>query len=71
MAASKHQPELAIFDFAIDKELIDAAGSGLPRRPGHGGELADLRAAERVEDAVLGDALDPGARIVGNAPDAP
>ena len=72
MAASEDHPQLAVFDRRVEKQLIDALPSGWgawrPISRSHG---AESRCAQRVENLVPGDAMDPAGRVVRNAASAP
>src|SRR6516165_8637788 len=67
MTASEHHPQLAVFDFRIDEQLVETLLSVGPLPgPFFPDSLTNLISPQGVENLVLGDAMDPAGRIIRN-----
>jgi hypothetical protein len=72
MAAGEHHPQLAVLDLGVEKQFVESCGvRGVSGGPLPQNAITDLVAPESIEDLILGDAMDPPRRIVGNTANAP
>jgi hypothetical protein len=72
VAAGEDHPELAVFDGSVEEEIIDAElAMHVKRGKISASPAMNLSAAERIENLVASNAMNPGRGIIGNAAGTP